>query len=76
MIFVDELRRWPNPLLLLSAGICHLTTDGPLEELHAFATKMDLKKDQFKTRWIGPHYRLTVSQRERAILQGAIFIGS
>jgi len=39
-VMVDELQRWPTRIRCFQVGSCHLTTDGPLEELHAFASKV------------------------------------
>ena len=43
MIMVDGLKVHPTSIRCFKAGSCHLTTDGPLEELHAFARRLGLK---------------------------------
>lgn len=67
MIFVDELREYP------SGHWCHLTTDGPIEELHAFAQKIGLKREWFQDGRI-PHYDLRPSKRRKALAAGAEFV--
>jgi hypothetical protein len=53
---------------------CHMTTDGSLEALHAFAVSIGLKRE-----WFQPcppssidHYDLTESRRRRAVELGAV----
>jgi hypothetical protein len=78
MIMVDELQRWPTKLRIFHAGACHLTSDepkdGPLEELHAFAMKIGLRREWFQNHPLAPHYDLTVGRRARALAEGAIFV--
>lgn len=70
MLYVDPLqpceRRpdwwWPYS--------CHLYADG-LEELHAFATRLQLRQEWFQDRPYLPHYDLTPSMRRLAIHYGA-----
>jgi hypothetical protein len=70
-IYVDEPRyydRFPS-----YAGCCHLWTDGPIEELHAFAQRIGLKRQWFQTS--NPrfhHYDLLGStKRQQALDAGA-----
>lgn len=50
---------------------CHLVADS-LEELHAFAKLLGLKREWFQHAASYPHYDITESLRERALLIGAI----
>lgn len=50
---------------------CHLWTDGGVEELHAFAAKIGLKRSWFQDRPRFPHYDLVPSKRALAIALGA-----
>ena len=55
-------------------GWCHLIADS-LEELHAFAAMLHLKRAWFQPRsW--PHYDLTVAKRTSAVRKGAIEIAN
>lgn len=49
---------------------CHLAADN-LDELHAFASKLGLRRGWFQSKGY-PHYDVTVSMRERALKMGAI----
>lgn len=51
-IYVDQLRNWGWRL----GPSCHLFTDGPNEELHAFAARLGLKRAWFQKSTSGPHY--------------------
>jgi len=73
-IMVDELQRWPTRIRCFQAGSCHLTTDGPLEELHAFAEQLGLRRTWFQQHPLAPHYDLTVNKRARALELGAVFV--
>lgn len=75
MIMVDELRVWPGPKpRCFNAGSCHLTTDGPIEELHAFARMLGLRLEWFQDHRLAPHYDLTPKKREWALVIGAVFV--
>lgn len=74
-IMVDELQVWPGKKpRCFNAGSCHLTTDGTLDELHAFAAKIGLKREWFQPHQRHPHYDLTASKREKALAAGAVFV--
>lgn len=70
-IMVDDLKVWTTkrPFHL---GSCHLTTDGPLEELHAFAARIGMKRAWFQEHRFAPHYDLTPGRRVRAVALGAV----
>lgn len=53
---------------------CHLVADS-LDELHAFAAALGLKRSWFQDRASYPHYDITMSVRERAIKRGAVSVG-
>lgn len=73
MIMVDGLQVWTRRPPF-HKGSCHLTTDGPLEELHAFAAKIGMKRSWFQEHPLAPHYDLTPSRRELALKLGAVFV--
>ena len=74
-VMVDELIRWPNSKhRCFVAGSCHLTTDGEIEELHAFAARLRLRRDWFQNHPLAPHYDLTAGKRVRAVALGALFV--
>jgi hypothetical protein len=66
-VYVDKLRDWGWRL----GPSCHLITDGPNEELHAFAARLGLKRSWFQTDG-DPHYDLTAGKRRQAVRLGAI----
>jgi len=72
MVYVDELQWWPTPIRCFQAGSCHLTADD-IDELHAFARRLGLKRAWFQPR-SSPHYDLTPKRRERALELGAVFV--
>ncbi len=70
MIVVDRLRpcnpnrNWPY------SYVSHLTTDGDVEELHAFAEKLGLKRSWFQD-GRHPHYDIVGKKRWKALCLGA-----
>jgi hypothetical protein len=71
---VDELRVWPHARhRCFMCGSAHLTTDGPLAELHAFAARIGLRRAWFQDRST-PHYDLSPGKRELALDAGAVFV--
>lgn len=75
MVYVDELRAWTSaPTGKWRYGMsCHMVADS-LEELHAFAQTIGLRRDWFQRStgagW--PHYDLTARRRDAAVRAGAI----
>lgn len=71
MIFVDKL---------FSATVkgqaaqfwCHMASDGDLDDLHAFARSIGLKREWFQAHARMPHYDLTETSRNRALVAGAM----
>jgi len=65
-VYVDnELIPWRGQLW------CHLVADTP-DELHRFARKLGLKLSWFQVDSVYPHYDVTTTLREKALLNGAI----
>jgi hypothetical protein len=75
-IMVDEIRRWPTDLRVFKAGSCHLTTEGPLDELHVFAARIGMRREWFQDHPLAPHYDLTIDLREVALANGAVFVSA
>lgn len=65
-VYVDRLRDWGWRL----GPSCHLAADS-LDELHAFARRLGLKRAWFQD-GRKPHYDLTAGRREAAIRLGAV----
>lgn len=72
-VYVDELRQWPTRIRCFKPGSCHLMAD-TLDELHAFAARLGLKRAWFQDHRLHPHYDLTASKRARALELGAVFV--
>lgn len=71
-IMVDELRIFPSAKRPFHLGSCHLTVDGPLIALHAFAIRIGMKRRWFQDHRIAAHYDLTPGRRVRAVALGAV----
>lgn len=66
-IYVDELTNWGK-----KGTWAHMATDGPLDELHAMAAKIGLKRAWFQGgNSRHPHYDLRESKRLLAVQYGA-----
>lgn len=74
MVMVDQIIVWPTARPPFDKGSCHLTSDANLEELHAFAAKIGLRRAWFQEHPKMPHYDLTPSRRARALQEGAVFV--
>ena len=74
-IMVDELRVWTKRPPF-HRGSCHLTTDGPIDELHAFAASIGMKRAWFQSHPLADHYDLTPSRRTAAIAAGAVEVSA
>lgn len=71
-IYVDGLRFYPSSPLGARQW-CHMATDGPIEELHAFAARIGMKISWFQDKNPRlPHYDLVESRRRRAVALGAV----
>ncbi len=55
---------------------CHLIAAGDLEELHAFAKRLGLRREWFQGRASWPHYDLTPSKRAKAVALGAFEVSA
>ncbi len=75
-IYVDEIHEYKlaPPRVKDRYGVewCHLGTDGPVEELHAFAEKIGLKRGWFQGWARIPHYDITPGKRVKAVEAGAV----
>jgi hypothetical protein len=77
-IMVDNLVAWPGKAKsggrYFGSGkeSCHMTTDGDMEEIHAFAARIGLKRAWFQEHKILPHYDLTPARRAAAVRAGAV----
>ena len=74
MIYVDDMFTWGN-----KGAWCHMwSSDNNTEELHAFATRIGLKRSwaQLSRGMSGefPHYDLRASKRELALQNGAQYL--
>lgn len=65
-VYVDNERiEWRGKLW------CHLVADS-LDELHAFAARIGLRRSWFQGVASYPHYDVTTDVRERALIAGAL----
>jgi len=68
MIYVDDVRFRFGRMIM-----CHMWTDGPLNELHEFAARLGLKRAWFqerpKAKW--DHYDISLEKRRLAVKLGA-----
>jgi len=72
-IYVDPLASWGWKLRGHEVRSCHMFTDSQdLEELHALAERIGLKRAWFQQSARAPHYDLTASRRSQAVLLGAV----
>ena len=74
MIMVDQIIVWPSAKPPFHRGSCHLTTDGPIEELHSFAARIGLRRSWFQLHPKMDHYDLTPRRRAAALAAGAVFV--
>ena len=73
-VYVDTFQIWAQTKIrCFKAGSCHMTAD-TLDELHAMARKIGLKRIWFQEHPRHPHYDLTESRRTAALAAGAVFI--
>lgn len=69
MIYVDELKFGKR-------NMCHMMTDGDIEELHHMALSIGLRRQWFQDHKLHPHYDLTRNKRLQAIRAGAVSVTS
>lgn len=72
---VDELRVWPTRIRCFKGGSCHLSAD-TLDELHAFAALLGLRREWFQKHPRMDHYDLTPSKRALAVALGAVEVSA
>lgn len=65
-VYVDE-SRW----LFRGQRYCHMAAD-TLDELHAMADRLGLRRQWFQDKPGHPHYDLSPAMRQRAVALGAI----
>lgn len=70
MIYVDKLRPCQPNTNWRYSWVSHLTTDGDVEELHAFAKLIGLKREWFQD-GKHPHYDIVGKKRFKALQWGA-----
>ena len=75
-VMVDELRVWSFARPPFHRGSCHLTTDADLDELHAFAARLGLRRRWFQEHRLAPHYDLTPDLRALALAHGALMVSA
>jgi hypothetical protein len=72
-IYVDGLRNWGWKLRGHKVASCHMfCSDVDLEELHAFAERIGMRREWFQPHRVTPHYDLTARRRAMAVALGAI----
>lgn len=72
-VYVDEVRVWPTKIRCFAGGAAHMTAD-TLDELHAMARRIGLRRAWFQDHPLHPHYDLTPSRRAAALGAGAVFV--
>jgi hypothetical protein len=70
VILVDKSRRYP------SGYWCHMVSDSSLGDLHGFARRLGLRREQFQEHGRLPHYDLRPEVREKALSLGAEAVSS
>lgn len=81
-VYVDEVRRYGRESIQPAARRwgnvwCHMICDGELQELHAFAARLGLRRAWFQDNTRRPrlaHYDLLPSRRAKALEFGAVEI--
>lgn len=72
-IYVDRLESWGWKMRGRTVKSCHMFSDSlDIEDLHTFAEAIGLRREWFQPHRIAPHYDLTASRREAAVLLGAV----
>jgi hypothetical protein len=67
-VYVDKMRHAFGRMIF-----CHMVADS-VEELHAMADIIGLKRNWFQDKGSMPHYDICLSKRKRAIKAGATVI--
>jgi len=69
--YVDPLLEWGWKMRGRTVPSCHMIAD-TLEELHAMAAAIGMKRTWFQANASHPHYDLTPARRADAVRRGAI----
>lgn len=69
--WVDPMRRWPKTAKWKYDAACHMFGTN-LDELHAIARVIGLKREWFQVGGTLPHYDLTATKRHLAMHHGAV----
>lgn len=72
-VYVDEFQVWPGARGMWLRGSSHLMAD-TLDELHAFAQALGLRRSWFQAHPRHPHYDVVESKRTAALTAGALFV--
>ncbi len=70
-VYVDPVREWGARRNFRWPRSCHMYAD-TLEELHAMAAAIGMRREWFQDREDLPHYDLVPARRVRAVELGAI----
>lgn len=78
LIYVDPLRDYGWVLRGHKVKNCHMTTDGPVDDLHRMAEAIGMKRAWFQPwpKFSVDHYDLTPSRRAKAVELGALELTS
>ncbi|MCU7371605.1 DUF4031 domain-containing protein [Paucibacter sp. O1-1] len=72
-VYVDQLESWGWVLRGRTVQSCHLFTDTlELDELHAVAQAIGMRRSWFQDKPSAPHYDLTASRRAAALALGVV----
>jgi hypothetical protein len=72
-VYVDDLTNWGWKMRGRIVASCHMFTDAvELDELHAMAERIGMKRAWFQEHRLAPHYDLTPSRRADAVAFGAV----
>lgn len=72
-VYVDQLESWGWVLRGRTVQSCHLFTDTlELDELHAVALAIGMRRSWFQDKPTAPHYDLTASRRAAAVALGVV----
>lgn len=75
-VYVDSLEEWGWKMRGRTVPSCHMFTDGvELDDLHAIAQQIGMKRAWFQNHRVAPHYDLTASRRAAAVMLGVVEVG-
>ncbi|MDM7992474.1 MAG: DUF4031 domain-containing protein [Candidatus Fermentibacter sp.] len=70
-VYVDDIIVYPGAKPPFHRGSCHMTAD-TLDELHAAARAIGMRRSWFQDHKLAPHYDLTPARRADAVRLGAV----